>query len=155
MAEREQPLLPAGAIMPVRAGRSVAASLPVRCDLIAAVEAVARQAGFEAARFSVSGVVTAFTIGVQDTSQQVYVTHREESDGEILLCDGEVFMDEPGGGVRARIALADQQGRVTGGRLFSGTILYEGEIRMTELKGLEDARRPPPAVRSTPIDEPG
>jgi len=48
--------------------------------------------------------------------------------GNISLKDGEIF-------VHAHVTLADKEGRVLGGHLAPGTIIFAAECRITELKG--------------------
>ena len=85
------------------------------------------------ASFSVSGSVSAFTIGTYDHSQQVYVTYTEKAPHEIAACSGMVSTTKAETDVNARILLCDEQGKVTGGRLFSGTLMVAGEIALQEL----------------------
>jgi len=116
--------------MPCRVAR-----LPGSRDLIAAVLDVCRQFGITQAGFRVTGVVTSFTIGSYDAAQQVYVTHHAEGDREIVSCCGDVTSAGGHLQVCAHIILSDQQGVLTGGRLFSETRLFGGDIQLQEWQG--------------------
>ncbi len=109
--------------------------LPGGEDLIAAVVAFCRQAGLHTAVFSVVGTVAAYTIGAFDPVQQVYVTENEIAPFDIAACRGNVSMKGSELSVRAHICLADAQGRVVAGRLFSETPVREAEIELLEITG--------------------
>ncbi len=119
-------------------GRCLLATLKPGEDLIGAIEQFCRAVSVETACCSVWGAVSAFTIGVYDQQQQVYVTHSETAPREILSCTGTVSMQEGMPVVHARIVLADEAGGVTGGRLFSDTRIFAAELLLKELIG------PPP-----------
>lgn len=104
-------------------------------DLIASIREVCRDAAVPSASFSVSGSVSAFTIGTYDPTQQVYVTYTEQAACEIAACSGTVSTVNDKIYIDARILLCDEQGKVTGGRLFSDTLLVTGEIALQELVG--------------------
>lgn len=87
------------------------------------------------------GNVSSVTAGVYDPVQQVHVTFSEKGPFEIVSCTGNVFMKAGRPAVHAKIILADAQGRVCGGHLFSETIALAGEIDLQELIGPPLQRR--------------
>lgn len=121
-----------------RPGRLILANLPQNGELFESIAALCREASVRTAMFSVSGVVSSFTIGNYDTRQQVYVTVRESAAREIASCSGSVSFRNAEADISAHIVLADDRGGVTGGRLFSETRIFSGEIRLREWTG------PPP-----------
>ena len=118
-----------------RPGRVLMGNLPPGTDILASVAAMCRAASVRAAAFTVDGVVSSFTIGTFDPGQQVYVTARVSSPGEIVSCSGSLFSRNEKIEASARIVLADDQGAVTGGRLFSETLIFSGEVRIHEWIG--------------------
>jgi len=109
--------------------------MPGGSDLIASIKATCKDKGIETASFSIIGTVSSATIGVFDQKQQVYVTYIEKEATEILSCKGNVSQKNGSHYVTAKIILADQQGRLTGGHLFSETIISYAELDIQELLG--------------------
>jgi hypothetical protein len=85
--------------------------------------------------FSVIGAVSSITIGAYDQKQKVYVTFHEKAPLEIVFCTGNISIKDDHPSIHAHIVLADEQGKTTGGHLFSDTIVFAGEIYIKELKG--------------------
>jgi uncharacterized protein len=122
------------------AGRIFIGRLSNGEDIIRALEHFCRKNGIKMAAFSVTGAVSLFTIGVFDQKQQVHVTSRNELPMEIISCTGSITFPGEKVHVKAQIILADQLGKTSGGRLFSDTLLFAGELQLIELLG-------PPASR--------
>ncbi len=122
------------------AGRIFIGRLTSGEDIIHTVENFCRRHGIKLAAFSVTGAVSLFTIGVFDQKQQVHVTSRNEIPMEIISCTGNITLYGENAHVKARIILADQLGKTSGGCLFSDTLLFAGELQLIELLG-------PPASR--------
>lgn len=117
----------------ITSGRRFLANLPAGADLSAAIEALCRDVTVHRATFQVAGVVRSCTIGAFDPAQQVYVTHSDDTPREILSCVGAFSLIDGNPVIDARIVLTDDQGGVTGGRLFSETLLEVGEIDLREI----------------------
>jgi uncharacterized protein len=117
------------------AGRIFIGRLTSGEDIIRAVEHFCRKHAIKLAAFSVTGEVSLFTIGVFDQKQQVHVTSRHEIPMEIICCTGNITLHGENTHVQAQIILADQQGKTSGGRLFSDTLLFAGEFQLIELLG--------------------
>jgi hypothetical protein len=118
-----------------KTGRRFVGRLPHGKDLITFVEDFCKKASIQMATFSVIGAVSSVTMGAYDQKQQVYVTFKEEAQLEIVNCIGNVSLMDGNPVVHAHIVLGDKQGKVTGGHLFSETILFAGEIELQELTG--------------------
>ena len=116
-------------------GRRLLARLPSGRDIIASVADLVRQKSVKMGVFVINGAVSSYTTGVYDQRQQVYVTAHESKAAEIVVCHGHVSLYENEAFVHGYIALARENGRMTGGRLFSDTILFAGEIDLQELSG--------------------
>jgi uncharacterized protein len=110
-------------------------------DLLAEVAEFCRRRAILAATFQIAGSVSRFTIGAYDPSQQVYVTHAEDSPREVVACSGTVSARNGDPVPAAHIVLADANGRVTGGKLFSDTRAIWAELVLRELTGPPPPRR--------------
>ena len=116
-----------------RNGKSMIESIPSGSDLIGFITRVCQKNVTQTARFSVIGSVSSATIGVYDQKQAVYVTHIEKTATELISCMGLITQQEGSPHVSAKIILADQQGNLTGGHLFSQTIVEHAQITIQEL----------------------
>ena len=117
------------------AGRIFIGRLTSGEDIIRTVENFCRRRGIKLAAFSVTGAVSLFTIGVFDQKQRVHVTSRNEIPMEIISCTGNITLYGENAHIKARIILADQLGKTSGGCLFSDTLLFAGEFQLIELLG--------------------
>ena len=122
-----------GTLKKYQLGKHVVGSLPDQKDLIDAIETVCRQNSIVHATFFVSGSVSSAMIGVFDQEQEVHVTHLENNATELLFCQGTFSLRDGKPCVTAKVILADQQGQLTGGHLFSDTIIHDAEIDLQEL----------------------
>ena len=122
-------------IFQFKLGRIFLGRIPSGEDIIRAVEHLCRKNAIQLATFSVSGMVSLFTIGVFDQKQHVHVTSRKEIPMEIINCTGDITLHSKKAQVQAKIILADQLGKTTGGCLFSETLLFAGEVNIVELLG--------------------
>jgi len=116
-------------------GRRLLGRLPHGKDLITSIEYLCTASDIQTATFSVIGAVSSATIGVYDQKQHVYVTFTENSAMEIVNCIGNVSLKDKTPIIQSHIVLADEHGKILGGRLFSETILFVGEIDLQEMTG--------------------
>lgn len=118
-----------------RGGRLFLGRLPKDDDLAAAVAAFCEVKNLSTAFFSISGSLSSAVYGVYDPKQQVYITSVEEKPLEILSCRGSVSLKGNKPSISAQIVLADDAGRLSGGRLFSPSRIFFAEIILRELVG--------------------
>ncbi len=116
-------------------GRRFMGRLPHGKDIITSIEEFCKENLIRMASFSLIGAVSSATFGAYDQKQQVYVTVREEAPLEIVACMGNISSKEGDLFIHAHIVLGDEQGKLTGGHLFSDTIIFAGEIDLQELTG--------------------
>lgn len=116
-------------------GRRFLVRLAKDMDLIASVEDFCRSRSIELAAFSLRGSVSNATLGCYDPKQQVYVTNHDETPFELLACFGNVSRQDGKACAHAHGVLADEKGVVTGGRLFSETVIFAAELDLQELIG--------------------
>ncbi len=120
-------------LTPFFQGRCFMGNIPENKDIIGVIEDFCKNKAISRGLFSVLGTATLYTTGTYDPDQEVYVTSMEKGPCEILSCTGNIFIENGAPKIRGSIALADHQGKVTGGRLFSKTHVTRGEIIITEL----------------------
>ena len=116
-------------------GRRLLGRLPHGKDMITSIEDFCAASDIQTATFSVIGDVSSATIGVYDQKQHVYVTFIENAAMEIVNCIGNVSLKDKTPVIQSHIVLADEHGKIMGGRLFSETILFAGEIDLQEMTG--------------------
>ena len=116
-------------------GRRLLGRLPHGKDMITSIENFCIASDIQTATFSVIGAVSSATIGVYDQKQHVYVTFTENAAMEIVNCIGNVSLKDKTPVIKSHIVLADEHGKIMGGRLFSDTILFAGEIDLQEMTG--------------------
>ena len=116
-------------------GRRLLGRLPHGKDMITSIENFCIASDIQTATFSVIGAVSSATIGVYDQKQHVYVTFTESAAMEIVNCIGNVSLKDKIPVIKSHIVLADEHGKIIGGRLFSETILFTGEIDLQEMIG--------------------
>jgi predicted DNA-binding protein with PD1-like motif len=117
-------------------GKRYLIELPGNSDIITFIKTTCFHKGIETASFAITGSISFATIGVYDQKQQVFVSHIEKVATEILSCAGNITPRKDDPHVTAKIILADQQGQLTGGHLFSETIVAFAELDLQELLGV-------------------
>jgi predicted DNA-binding protein with PD1-like motif len=116
-------------------GRRFLGRLPRGGDLNRCIEIFCQRAAIQTASFSVIGSVSSCTLGVFDQSQQVYVTIKETEPFELAACTGNVSLEDGNPIVRAHAVLGNEKGKIIGGRIFSETLVFGGELDLQELIG--------------------
>ncbi len=118
-----------------RPGRFFLVRFSSGTDLITGLSDFCLQNTVNTAVFNLAGAVTCCTLGNYDQKQLVYVTFRKEAPLEIVSCTGNVCKDADGFHIQAQAVMADEEGRLTGGRVFSETLLFTGELELQEIIG--------------------
>ncbi|MFY9942908.1 MAG: DUF296 domain-containing protein [Desulfobacterales bacterium] len=124
-----------GAFRQFSLGRRFLGRLPQGGDLTRSIEIFCQRAAIQTASFSVIGSVSSCTLGVFDQTQQVYVTIKETEPFEIAACMGNVSLNDGNPIVKAHAVLGNEKGKIIGGRIFSETLVFDGEIDLQELVG--------------------
>ena len=118
-------------------GRHILGRLAHGDDLNGAVQSIAENHAITQAVFSIVGCVSCATTGVFDQKQQVYITERSEKPFDIISCSGCICREEKEIRVYTHAVLIDNDGLVSGGRLFSPTLIFGAEVVLNELVGPE------------------
>jgi uncharacterized protein len=122
--------------MPVyETGKIILERLPHDSDLLAAMTELARRDDIKLGSISAIGAVKRARIGFYDQTKREYRERDIVEPMEISSCLGNISMKDGEIFVHAHVTLADREGRVMGGHLCSGTIVFAAECRITELKG--------------------
>ena len=115
-------------------GRHIIGQLPHGEDLITALMSLAEKAAVSTALFSIVGSVSMATYGVFDQAQQVYITDQRETSFDMVSCSGSLCRQLNETAVHVHAVIIDNDGRATGGRIFSPTRIFAAEVALTELK---------------------
>jgi predicted DNA-binding protein with PD1-like motif len=118
-----------------RSGRTFMGRLPMEGDLITDISALCRLNSVSMASFYINGNLLSATYGIYDQYQKVYVTEVVESPLEILSCSGNISHDSEGLSIFIQGAMADPDGTIIGGRIFSPTRAFMVEIILQEIIG--------------------
>jgi len=116
-------------------GKIILEGLPHGADLLEAITDLARREGIEIGTVAAIGAVKSARIGYYDQTAREYRERDIEEPMEISSCLGNISLKNGKIFVHAHINLADSKGRVIGGHLCPGTIIFAAECRITELKG--------------------
>jgi len=109
--------------------------LPQGMDLIKAIEGFCHAQGIQMATFTMTGALSSVTLGTFDQQQQVYVTEVRDQPLSLVACQGNVSVRDTHPFVYVSAVLSDTDGQTIGGRLFSKTIIFAGELDLQELTG--------------------
>ena len=122
--------------MPVyETGKVILERLPHDSDLLEAMTELAGRGGIKLGTISAIGAVKRAKIGFYDQKTREYLETEINQPMEISSCLGNISLKDGEIFVHAHVTLADKEGRVLGGHLASGTIIFAAECRITELKG--------------------
>lgn len=116
-------------------GRRYVGRLPHGGDIVTLVQDFCRTNDIQMGTLSLIGAVCSATLGVYDQKQQVYVTWQVTGNLEIISCTGNISLKDGAPFLHAHILLADENGKITGGHLFSDTVIFAGEIEIVALAG--------------------
>ncbi len=118
-----------------KAGRCWIGRLPFKGDLLASLEAFAVEKQVQAGWVNVIGAVEKAVTGFYDQEKREYNHLQFDEELEIVSCMGNISMREGRPAAHLHITLGDNRGRLFGGHLVQGTIVFAGEFFMQELQG--------------------
>jgi uncharacterized protein len=122
-------------ILEIKVGRIFLVRLEHESDLLDSIRRIAEQRGITAAQFFVIGAVKKAAFSFYDQRKKKYVQEEVQEDLELLSCLGNISMMEGKTIVHAHVTLSNSQGKFYGGHLTEGTVVFAGEVSMTELIG--------------------
>ena len=118
-------------------GKKILERLPHGADLGEELTVLARREGIKAGTVAAIGAVRKATIGYYDQKEKEYREREVNGPMEICSCLGNISLKNGEIFVHAHITLADREGRVVGGHLCEGTIIFAAECLIEELTGEE------------------
>ena len=116
-------------------GKVILEGLPHGSDLLETITDLARREGVQVGTIMAIGAVKRSRIGFYDQTAREYRERDIEGPMEICSCLGNISLKDGEIFVHAHITLADSEGRVVGGHLCVGTIIFAAECRISELQG--------------------
>ncbi len=116
-------------------GRRFMGRLPRGQDLITAIEGFCQARDIQMAAFTVTGALSSVTLGAFDQQQQVYVTEVHDEPLSLVAGQGNVSVRDTHPFVYVSAVLSDTDGQTIGGRLFTRSIIFAGELDLQELTG--------------------
>ena len=105
------------------------------CDLLEELNRVAREREIKLGRIEALGAVQKARIAYYDQNSRVYQFIDIDKAMEIVQLIGNISLKEAEPFVHAHITLADESGKVFGGHLAPGTILFACEFIIEALEG--------------------
>jgi len=110
-------------------------SLPLGSDLLDELTKICTDLGIKCGRLEAIGAVQKACIGYYDQKLREYRFNTLDTGLEILKLAGNVSLKDGVPMVHAHITLADDKGRVFGGHLASGTIIFACECVIEKFDG--------------------
>src|SRR5437899_6333001 len=114
--------------------------LPYGADLYDGLTRIVRKENIRLGRIQGIGATTYAKVAYYDQNTKVYNPLEFPGGMEILSLSGNVSIRDGKPFVHAHLVLGDPQGKVFGGHLLPGTILFACELFIEELEGSELAR---------------
>lgn len=115
-------------------GRRLMGRLEKGEDLLQALARICRDEKITLARLEAIGAVTGALVGYYDQEKREYRYTSFPGGREIVSLTGNVSLLDGEPMVHAHIALADREGRVVGGHLGEGTVVFACEYLIEELE---------------------
>lgn len=109
-------------------------------DLAAALQSFVQEKGVRFGEIIAIGAVEKATIGYYHQASRRYETLTFEEDLEITSCLGNISLKDGQPFVHAHITLADRAGKMVGGHLMPGTIVFACEVIVHEFEGAAPVR---------------
>lgn len=122
-------------------GRTFIVRLEYESDLLNSLKKIAEDKGIEAGKFFVIGAVKKAAYSFYDQKEKKYTQVEVKEEMELLSCLGNIAKMNGKTMVHAHVALSDAEGRFYGGHLTEGSVVFAGEVVMTELRGVKLERK--------------
>ncbi len=118
-------------------GRTFIGRVPFRGDLLESVQEFAAKEKINCAKVEVIGAVEKAVTGYYNQDKRVYEDHQFNEHLEIISCLGNLSLRDGKPAAHLHIALSDSEGRMKGGHLQKGTVVFAGEFVIEEIVGPE------------------
>ncbi|MCK4248553.1 MAG: DNA-binding protein [Candidatus Omnitrophica bacterium] len=104
-------------------------------DLLQGIEKICKKNNIMMGKVSAIGAVSQGAFGYYDQVKKKYLKKTLHRKLEMVSCIGNISVKNKKTFVHAHIAFSDKEGKVLGGHLMEGTIVFACEIIIEELKG--------------------
>lgn len=120
--------------------RSFVSSLPFGCDLLDEITKIARREGITLGRLQGIGATSRAVVAYYDQETRKYLPLEFTEGMEILSLMGNISLRDNKPFVHAHVTLGDRDGKVFGGHLMRGTVVFACEVFIEEFEGDERVR---------------
>ncbi|MDN5345337.1 MAG: uncharacterized protein PWQ18_1451 [Clostridia bacterium] len=117
-----------------RSGRQLAYRLVHGCDLLEALQGIVEEDDIRFGSINFLGAVQKGRVGYYLQDEKRYITLELDQGMEILSGVGNVSLKEGKPFVHAHVTFLDKEGKVHGGHLLPGTIVFAGEVFIEEIE---------------------
>lgn len=117
-----------------RCGRRLAYRLAYGCDLMEALQAIVEDSNIYFGSISFLGSVLKAKVGYYIMKEKRWITLELDKPMEILSGMGNVSLKDGKPFVHAHLTFLDREGKVHGGHLFPGCIVFAGEVFVEEIE---------------------
>lgn len=115
--------------------RSYIGCLPMGADLYESLTTIAREENLRAGRITGIGAVTQAVVAYYDQTEKQYSSVKLDHGMEIVSLLGNISIKDGDPFVHAHITLADRDGKVYGGHLMPGTLVFVCEVFIDVFEG--------------------
>ena len=124
--------------------RTIMGQFPFGTDLLESLTQFVRKENIKSGRISGIGATTHAVIAYYDQIQKKYLSMEFPGGMEILNLQGNVSIRDGNPFVHVHILLGDREGKIFGGHLMPGTMLWACEVIIDEYAGEELSRAEDP-----------
>ncbi|QGP93474.1 hypothetical protein MGLY_28820 [Neomoorella glycerini] len=117
-----------------RSGRQLAYRLAYGCDLLEALQGIVAEEDVRFGSINFLGSVLKAKIGYYLVEEKRFITMEMDQLMEILNGLGNVSLKDGKPFVHAHVTFLDREGKIHGGHLLPGTIVYAGEVFIEEIE---------------------
>lgn len=125
----------------VKGGREFIERIEYGSDLLTSLENLAKERGVGAGILMAIGAVQRARFRYYDQKEKKYVTIQVDEPMEILSCIGNISTFKENVVIHCHIVLANRDGKVVGGHLDYGTVVFSCEVYLREFKDVELKRK--------------
>ncbi len=122
-------------VQEARPGRRWIGRLPFRGDLLETLESFAAEKQVQVGWVNAIGALEKAVVGFYDQRSRQYSRLEFSQELEIISCMGNISLREGRAVAHLHIALGDSRGKMLGGHLLPGTVIFAGEFSLQELLG--------------------
>ncbi len=116
-------------------GRTFIGRVSYRRDLLESIQEFAVNEKIKCARVEIIGAVEEAVISYYNQDKRVYEDRKFNEHLEIVACLGNLSLKDGKPAAHLHVTLGDSEGRLKGGHLQKGTVVFAGEFVIEEILG--------------------